>query len=104
VVGGAAAIESLNAKTLMYMLCIAILIFDISLTPSFLNFHSPLAPACTHSRTHSHTHADRPLSYEVSIDIDKAFGRRTDTLIVYEMNGEQLPRDHGCAQMKTKSK
>jgi DMSO/TMAO reductase YedYZ molybdopterin-dependent catalytic subunit len=38
----------------------------------------------------------------VSIDIDKAFGRRTDTLIVYEMNGEQLPRDHGCAKTKTK--
>ncbi len=33
--------------------------------------------------------------YEVSIDIDKAFGRRTDTLIVFEMNGQPLPRDHG---------
>jgi hypothetical protein len=33
--------------------------------------------------------------YEVSIDSDKGFGRRTDTMLVYEMNGQPLPRDHG---------
>ncbi|RVX66467.1 hypothetical protein B0A52_09697 [Exophiala mesophila] len=34
-------------------------------------------------------------AYGASIPIDKALGKREDVLLVYEMNGEPLPRDHG---------
>ena len=34
-------------------------------------------------------------AYGASIPIEKAIGRREDVLLVYEMNGHPLPRDHG---------
>lgn len=34
-------------------------------------------------------------AYGASIPIDKAIGKREDVLLVYEMNGQPLPRDHG---------
>ena len=34
-------------------------------------------------------------AYGASIPIDKAVGKREDVLLVYEMNGEPLPPDHG---------
>ncbi len=70
----------------------SILLSDCNILNHDLYLPSPSSFAITHPRP------TLELSYEVSIDIDKAFGRRTDTLIVYEMNGHELPRDHGCAR------
>ena len=38
------------------------------------------------------------LTYGGSIPIDKAVDALGDCLVAYEMNGEPLPRDHGCAE------
>jgi len=35
------------------------------------------------------------LPYEASIPAETAFDPRRDVLLVFEMNGKELPRDHG---------